>query len=74
MAVSKKATRKTSRKNKVNKQLAQNVDLMLDGAVYIVEYDDQGKIISKAELDGEAVLKALLYVLTKASKARPKKP
>jgi len=67
-------TKKTARKNKVKKKLAANVDLMLDGAVYIVEYDAQGKIISKAELDGDAVLKALMFVLTKASKAKPKKP
>jgi hypothetical protein len=62
-------TRKTSRKRKV-KKVSANVDLMLDGAVYIVEYDAQGKIISKAEIDAEAVLKALMYVLHQSMKKK----
>jgi hypothetical protein len=57
---------------KIRKQIAANVDLMLEGAVYIIEYDKQGKIISKAELDGEAVLKALLHVLQQSYKPKKK--
>jgi hypothetical protein len=58
---------------KVRKQIADRIDLMLDGVVYIVEYDEQGKIISKQELDGDAVLKALLYVLRQSYKPKTNK-
>ncbi len=64
----------SKKQKKTKKQLTPNVDLMLEGAVYVVEYDKQGKIVSKVELDGKAVLKALLYVLNQASKAKIKKP
>lgn len=62
------------KKSKTNKAITSHMDLMLDGTVYIVEYNKRGKIISKVALDGEAVLKALLYVLGQSIKNKTKKP
>ena len=41
-------------------------ELELDGHIYIIEYDDNDNIVSRDEIDGEAVLRLLLGVLSDA--------
>lgn len=43
-----------------------NVELELEGKVFIVEKDKEGNVVSRDELNGELVLKSLLVVLEDA--------
>jgi len=47
----------------------ETVDLELQGHVYMVQKDKDGNELSRNELDGELVLKALLSVFSDAVKA-----
>ena len=66
-----KQTRKIVKK-KIQKSLkvAPFVELELAGAVYIVERDAKGNEIARSEIDGKAVLDAVLYVLNQMLKKR----
>ena len=61
-----RTVRKTSKKKKdksINVPVSSGMVLELDGAVYIVERDKNGKEISRVEIPGTSVLNAVLYIL-----------
>jgi hypothetical protein len=41
-------------------------ELELDGKIFFVEKDQEGNVVSREELDGELVLRALLTVIEDA--------
>lgn len=43
-------------------------ELKLDGHIYLVKKDAEGKVVSEDELDGEACLKLLIVILDDAIK------
>ena len=68
-----KRTRRTVKKitqKSVKNQIAPFAELELNGNVYIVERDAKGNEVSRSEIDGKAVLDAVLYVLSQMLKTR----
>lgn len=63
-----KKTKKHVKKTIVS--VSSQLGLVLEGTVYLVEYNKQGKIISKVALDNESVLKALAYVVSQSTKTK----
>ena len=60
-------TKKPKKVKKTIVSVSSKLGLILEGTVYLAEYDKQGKITSKVALDNEAVLRALSYILSQAS-------
>ena len=67
----KKAVAKKPKKLKKSiKSISPTVGLMLEGNVFLIEYDAAGKVISKAPLDNQAVLQALYSVIIQSTKVK----
>ncbi|MFA5024204.1 MAG: hypothetical protein WC523_04570 [Patescibacteria group bacterium] len=58
---------------KTTRMISDKLGLILEGHVILAEFDDQGKITSKVELDSKSILQSIAYVLSKSS-PKKKKP
>jgi len=67
----KKTTTKKPKIKKTIKSVSSKLGLMLEGTVYLVEYDKQGKVAYKVALDNDTVLQALSIILLQSAKKKP---
>jgi hypothetical protein len=70
----KKVITKKQKVKKTIKSISSKLGLVLEGTVFLAEYDAQGKIVAKIALDNDMVLQALSVMLSQASLTKKKKP